>query len=825
MFRPKISPTFRIAFGLTSLMASMVLLAGALGLFPDQRGNAIRTRRHICESAAMSFSAMANRLESQALQQYFENIVAKNEEIQSIGIRRSDGTHELEIADHFATWTLTGDAQSTETEMRIPIYGNDQQWGTVEVRFNPIDSSVWGGITDRTEFVVAAFMSCVGLCVFFVYLRIVLRQLNPSRVVPSRVRDALDALAEGLLVLDKNERIVLANTAFQTVTGRNSDDLLGKRASVLPFTSAQDDDDADDGGDTHAHPWLATLASGTKVRGRLLNIETHENRFKTFLVNCAPINDDKGRNRGAIVGFEDVTQLEARKNQLKDMVQKLDASASEIMTQNRELEILATRDALTGSLNRRSFFQKFDHAFSSAVKNHTPLSAFMVDIDHFKRINDNFGHAMGDQVLQKVATTLKNSVRKSDLVCRYGGEEFAILLPKTDIHQAAVIAEGIRAAIENLEFSNLSITTSLGLSAVCQSSENPQELLEQADQCLYVAKRNGRNRVVRWDDIPDDVELDVAEVTTSHTNDQPEFNSEIPFHAVTALISALAYRDQETANHSRRVADLCVAVGEGIISIRDSYILEIAGLLHDIGKIGVPDSILLKSTPLSDQEWQVMKKHERIGIEIVNTSFASYELNEIIENYRVHFDQGGRHSNQLPIGARILAIADAYDSMTAHHPYRKSMTPRESITELRRCAGQQFDPEIVEQFVRVLKIRGHELAASHDQISKAAALNIGIQIERLVTVLDNRDTEGISAIAVRLEGTALKFGAAPIAEKAKSISDAMKNNCELYEIIQHTNELLDLCRSSQHQLLVSVDSAQVDPAPYSRNQPIRPPSL
>lgn len=818
MIRPRISPTFRIALGLTSLMASLVLFAGALGLFPDERGDRIRTRQRVCESAAMSFSALANRVELKTLQQYFENIAARNDDIETIGLRRADGAQALEVGNHFETWSLAESTQSTESEICIPVYGNDQLWGTVEIRFQPIDSSAWGGLAQRPEFVLAAFMSCVGLFVFFVYLRIVMRQLNPSRVVPSRVRDALDALAEGLLVLDKNERIVLANDAFQTSTGRSSEDLIGKRASVLPFICAQDEDDSNE---AKTHPWLETIATGAKVQGRLLKIATQGNRSKTFLVNCAPINDDKGRNRGAIVGFEDVTQLEARKDELKEMVQKLDASTTEIMTQNRELEILATRDALTGSLNRRSFFQKFDQAFSSASKNRTALSAFMVDIDHFKGINDNHGHATGDLVLQKVATALQDNVRKSDLVCRYGGEEFAILLPRTDIHQAAIVAEGIRDAIEKLEFPNLSVTTSLGLSAICQSPENPQELLEQADKCLYVAKRNGRNQVVRWDDVPDDVAD--HEPNISHANDQPEFHSEIPFHAVTALISALAYRDQETANHSRRVADLCVAVGESLLSIRDCYVLEIAGLLHDIGKIGVPDSILLKSSPLSEQEWQVMKKHERIGIEIVNSSFASYELNEIIENYRTFYDQGCRRSNSIPIGARILAIADAYDSMTAHHPYRQCMTQRESIAELRRCAGDQFDPEIVEQFIQVLKIRGRELADSHDQISKAAALNIGAQIERLVTVLDNRDPEGISAIAIRLEGTALKFGATPIAEKAKSISEAMQNNEELFEIIQHTNELLDLCRSSQHSL-IGPSEERTNPTPFNRHKPIRPPA-
>jgi diguanylate cyclase (GGDEF)-like protein/PAS domain S-box-containing protein len=792
MLNQILSPVARVAFGLVGLSVSVVFLASFCGIFPDRRAEQVEGREIICESVAMSFSSMANRIDTLAMQDHFSAVIKRYPEIKTIGLRKSDGEHLLEIGDHFSTWSLKENEQSNSDEIFIPIYGAEQElWGTVEVQFVDLGMDGFIGMLKRPEYSLAGMFALFGFTAFYFYLRFVLRQLNPSRVVPNRVREALDTLAEGLVVMDKRERIVLANKAIQTSTGQSVESLIGKKASELPFAAAN----------TSAElPWQTALERGKSVRGKLMRGVNAVEKQSTFMVSSAPIVDDKGANRGAIVSFEDVSKLQRKTIELEQMFSELDASTKEIKRQNRELEFLATRDSLTGCLNRRSFFNIFDEWFAVSKSNGSPLSAFMVDIDHFKSINDNHGHAVGDEVLRQIAATLESSVRPDDVVSRYGGEEFSVLLPNTDIDTAFVVAENIRSELEKLKPDGLNVTTSLGLSAVSENPSSPQELLEQADKCLYAAKRNGRNQVVRWDNLPDEPEGDQTIVTELDQNES-ELNGRIPFHAVTALISALAYRDQETANHCRRVADLCVAVAEGLLSMKECYTLEIAGLLHDIGKIGVPDSILLKPGAFSDEEWRVMRRHERNGIDLVQSTFCCDALHEIVANCRITYAQQCDGNQRVSTGAKILMIVDAYDSMTTDKPYRKGLSQNDAFAELRLYAGQQFDPQLVERAIATLKVRGDDLTTSPQKVSKSAALNIGLQIERLAEAVDDRDQVGIGAIAHRLGETAAKHGVEAVAKKANEISVEMDEECELYDLIRCTNELMDLCRSTQRALV------------------------
>ena len=404
-------------------------------------------------------------------------------------------------------------------------------------------------------------------------------------------------------------------------------------------------------------------------------------------------------------------------------------------------------------------------------------------------------------MLKKLVSVTRSVMRDEDVVGRYGGEEFAVLLPHVDISGAAQAAERLRAAVEKTSFPHTSVTVSIGVSAVGFQAHDPQALLDQADRSLYAAKRNGRNRVVRFDQLSDFAENSCpAESDSQEETEQPV---SIPFHAVTALISALAYRDSETAEHSRRVADLCVSVAEGIMSLSDCYVLETAALLHDIGKIGVPDAILLKPGPLTTEEWEVMRRHERIGIEIIRASFGSKSLSAITENYRRCFDGGSEQSakirgNAIPLGARILSIADAYDSMVSDHVYRTGRTPQEAFAELRRCGGAQFDPELVERFIQIVsERRGKETSAQEAIVSKETALSIGLQIERLATALDEHDRSGLRAIAGRLHSTAAKYGIGSIAEKSCDLELALDENDDLIAIVRSASELVDLCRSTQ----------------------------
>ena len=794
----KLPVVARISIGLVGLMVSVLMLAALLGYFPDSYSESMRHRKQFCESAAIGFTHLADRAGAQVLRDYLESLSKRNPDVKSLAVRRGGGTIVAETGNHAAHWNEFETKAMTDRQAGVTLYSAGKPWGTFETVFSkPLVGNIASWWTPELSHMAIAGLACLG--VFYFYLRAVLRHLDPSKVVPRRVREALDALAEGLVILDRHERIALANTAFADAVGSNAEQLIGKPISTFSFINKDD-------APTSTFPWREAAQLNQSVRGRLLGLDVTGAERATFSVSASPILDDKGKCRGILTSFENVTELEEKKLGLSNMIDALRTSSNVIKQQNRELEKLATRDPLTDCLNRRSFFELFDTHWKSAQRYDRPLSAIMVDIDFFKSINDNHGHGMGDEVLRKVAITLNETIRESDIVCRYGGEEFALLLPNTCIEEATIVAEKVRGRLELLTFPHFSVTASLGVSAHSAETSSPQDLLDEADNCLYLAKRGGRNQVVCWDNVPDGLVVDNS-VVSRIANDNEFEPVSIPYHAVTALISALAYRDQDTASHSRRVADLCVAVGESIMSLSECYTLEIAALLHDIGKIGVADSILLKPGPLTDEEWAVIRHHDKIGVEIISASFSSPQLTTFVKYYQSHFFREDQSSDTLsghdiPLGARILAIADAYDSMINNHVYREGCSPKDALSELRRCAGTQFDPELVEHFIATINDRQAFRQREPDLVTKEIALNVGLQLEQLYNVLDEQDFGALAALSHRLESTARKCGLDNIGAKASHLGKALEVEQDAHEILGVANELLDLCRSTQQSFLV-----------------------
>jgi diguanylate cyclase (GGDEF)-like protein/putative nucleotidyltransferase with HDIG domain len=418
----------------------------------------------------------------------------------------------------------------------------------------------------------------------------------------------------------------------------------------------------------------------------------------------------------------------------------------------------------------------------------------MIDIDYFKLINDQHGHRAGDEVLKAVADSLQSAVQPHHVVCRYGGEEFCVLMPAVGMAEAVQIGESIRQSITQIECGDLRITASLGISTSTLSAPDPQGLIDQADKCLYVAKRNGRNQVVRWDEVPANIDQ------LSHTADFATHES-IPYPAVASLLSALAYRHPDTAAHCTRVAELAVATARGLMSTKDAYVLEVGALLHDIGKIGVPDAVLLKPGPLNSNEWELMQIHDRIGVEIIESSFGHPQLADVLRYYHHWFGGNPQGPQQLsgtalPLAARIVAIADAYDAMLSDRVYRKGRTQPEAFAELRRCAGSQFDPELVERFIEVVEEhKSLELPVG----SKYGALQIGLQIERLSRAVDQQDRLGILALASRLEATAAHCEISEIRGLAAELRRAACSGDDVAQMIDVTHQLIELCRSTQRE--------------------------
>lgn len=802
----KISATVRIVISLVCLSVSSLLIAGTIGLLPDAKVEVMKGRLRLCETLAQSFALAANQTNIQTMENYFCSVAERNPEVESIGLRRSDGSILLEVGEHSAQWLPIDSLESTPTQVVVPVNAGDEVWGAIEVKFQAPTGPSLLGISIPREIALPLFMAVSLFGSYYFYLRKVLRQLNPSKVIPARVREAFDSLAEGILVLDAKEQVVLANHAFERATGRTTEEMMGRSVNELPFVQRENPE-----AEAGLMPWQESKSNQSLVRGKLLGIAGHET---TFSVSSSPIINEKGEARGVLASFEDVTQLEKKKNELGELVKHLHHSSAEIQRQNRTLEQLANHDPLTGCRNRRSFYDQLQTLWMSAMRYEMPIAAIMVDIDHFKSINDKFGHSVGDDVLQTVAKALQVPLREADVLCRYGGEEFAVVLPNSDIEQAAVVAERLRSEIAHLQMPNLKVTASLGVSAISESPSDAQEMLDQADRCLFVAKRQGRNQVVRWDRVPLELHEELnnpAEASSfgAATRHGPEgtkpAKESIPYHAVSALLSALAYRDQKTAAHSRRVADLCVAAAEGLLSLSDSYTLEMAALLHDIGKIGVPDAILLKPGKLTEEEWEVMRSNTRIGSEIVRSSFASKALTDLVNGYQMRFDdalsiyENGKCT--IPVGARILAIADAYDSMTTENRYRHGMSHSEAAIELRKNAGTQFDPELVERFLGIVDGRARHEYLFDSQLSSDVALSIGAQIEGLVAALDSQNLKDMTLLAGRLKSTASSLSATEIAFKASELESALHDKDDFVGAMQTASELLDLCRSTQGALL------------------------
>ena len=319
----------------------------------------------------------------------------------------------------------------------------------------------------------------------------------------------------------------MANTFFSGMFGKSPAAMIGLKGSELGWLECQSPKQV------NRLPWFKVMEAGEEHKGASLSLlNSHGSKIK-LAVNVAMVTDNAGKCRGTLVTFDDITQLEEKNFRLSYMVKKLRRAKAEIETKSQELETLANFDPLTLCLNRRSLAKKFDPLFTRAKAGGAHLSCLMLDIDFFKSVNDNYGHATGDQVIKAVADALKTSTRDTDLVGRYGGEEFCVVLPDLFLDKAVEIAERIRQVIEKKPCSGVNITISLGISCLESNTNKADELINQADKALYAAKKSGRNRVVTWGkdfdpvtQVDDDAKL-LQEVSQSPTIDTDQLQRRV----------------------------------------------------------------------------------------------------------------------------------------------------------------------------------------------------------------------------------------------------------------------------------------------------------
>jgi diguanylate cyclase (GGDEF)-like protein/PAS domain S-box-containing protein len=765
-------------------------------LIPDSTPLTMRARKSLSEAIAINAAAHVRKQQWIDLRTALETQVDRDPDLLSIGIRSDLGQLRVDTGHHEEMWPATEEQSSKVDAITVPITLNRRPWGQVELCFRQPHATMFATVMHHPLVRLLAFFMICGVGAYTIFVVRILRLFNSTQVVPDRVRQALDTLAEGLLVLDENGRIVLANRAFAEIVGGSADELTSKLASELNWVA----DDVRD----NDYPWTLAIKQSELQTERILRYQLQTGPQRIFSVNAAPLGKE-GTQRGALATFRDVTHVEEHRAELERMLSLLRNSRDEIKRKNSELEILATQDALTGCLNRRAFFESFESLWSESKAIDKPLSCLMIDIDHFKSVNDTYGHHTGDEVLRQVSRVIREIHKDSGLVCRYGGEEFCVLLPQAGLNQAIAEAERTReeiARIRLLHPADLRLTASLGVSEMRFEPTDPQDLINQADTCLYVAKREGRNRVVSYN-------AGVAKqaAKSQAAKEAKDKRVEIPYQAVTALVSALSYRDANTAEHSRRVADLCARVSDGLLDPAEIYVLEIAALLHDIGKIGVPDEILLKPGPLTRDEWELMGRHDRIGAEIIASAFDCGPLSEIISNHHAFFGGSGRDphlpvGDNIPLGARLLTIADSYDAMVSDRVYRKGRSHEAAIAELRRCAGTQFDPKLVERFTQRISSQNSAVVAGAQSVGKHTAIQIGYQVERLAMAVSNQDVDGLKSLASHLRRIARHSNIEAIAAAAERIeAEACSEDLQWLTLLRDTHQLLDICRSTQSDFL------------------------
>ena len=496
---PRLTPATRISAGLIALIiSSLLLLDVAVGLIPDPQAELMLARKRSAEGLAVLVSQLLETSDQQAVARALNMVVTRHEDVLSLAVRRDDGSVLMQVGEHARRWSPPPPGQSTVDHARVALRSDGRHWGDVEISFRPTHAGAWQRwLADPLVRLVAA-LGIGGFAVFSLYLRRVLAYLDPSAVIPDRVRAAFDTFTEGVMVLDTGGRVMLANQAFLGWLGEESASILGRPAHDLRALRHIHK------GAPAAFPWMQAIAHQRPLTGDMLELMGATGAPRKTVVNCAPIMDGRRGVRGCIVTFDDVTALEQANESLLVALGDLAHSREQIEKQNDELRKLATRDPLTGCLNRRAFFEGAAQLLAGARAGMTPLHCIMSDIDHFKSFNDKHGHAVGDQVLQAVSKQLFSGLREADLLCRYGGEEYCIFLPGVTTEQAQAIAERLRAEIESnagasvRSTANLAVTSSFGLAVLTPDLEDPAKLVARADEALYVAKRSGRNRVVLW---------------------------------------------------------------------------------------------------------------------------------------------------------------------------------------------------------------------------------------------------------------------------------------------------------------------------------------
>jgi len=429
----------------------------------------------------------------------------------------------------------------------------------------------------------------------------------------------------------------------------------------------------------------------------------------------------------------------------------------------------AITDGLTGAKTHRYFMETLSSEWKRATRASRPFSIVLIDLDRFKFVNDFYGHLEGDLVLRRVSQLLDENCRRSDIVARYGGDEFVVLMPETNSEQCRQLASKLRGYIaSDALLREKNVTGSFGISSFPVHGSTPQELIQVADASMYLSKHQGGNAVSTADHLdPDEAKrwkrdvleaylgvtlkrlfktgpealaeicnrleqfmrsVDATEARSAATHPSngangadssgglqvPEAAPQMVVETLTSLALAIDGKDPFTHNHSQKVSSYSVALAEALGLER--HVVEsirLAGLLHDIGKVGIPEEVLNKNGPLNPDEWDLMMQHINYGSDIIGKCKELESVRVMVLHHHEFFDGSGYpHAlagEDIPLGARIIGISDAYDTITSERSYKRARSADDALSELERCAGAQFDPALVELFVKTMRSLPHPI--------------------------------------------------------------------------------------------------------------------
>ncbi len=455
-------------------------------------------------------------------------------------------------------------------------------------------------------------------------------------------KTTLLSVGDGVISTDNHGNIVVINRIAELLTGWSADDACGRPLEDV-FHIINENNRG-----KCKNPVFEVLSTN-----KIYEISNHtvliskDGSEKYIEDSAAPIQNIEGSITGVVLVFRDVTEKRLRQ---------------------KEVEFLSFHDQLTGLYNRRYYeleVKRIDN------ERYYPITLAMADVNGLKLTNDAFGHESGDLLLQKIAGIFKKECRSQDIIARIGGDEFILLLPETDAKKANVILNRINAVIAKEQINGMVLSVSIGYAVKNDSSVSINEIFMKAEDSMYRHK--------------------LAESSSTRSK------------TIDLVLSSLFAKSEREMSHSSRVGDLCEFIAKAMgFSKIDVDQIRLAGLMHDIGKIGISESIIDKTSSLNGEEKLELERHAEIGYRILSSvSEFSKIADYILEHHERPDGNGyprGLNKNDISIQAKIISVADAYDAMTAGRPYRKAMTQKEAVDELRKHSGTQFDPAIVRTF-------------------------------------------------------------------------------------------------------------------------------